>query len=97
MTPDDRSAISAKLTAASALIAELNDTLVRGCEARQLLRDVDALHDRAAETLAIVVGLTREDGEMAFVGANVAIGAERTAEEDKASQFAYERGERRAG
>lgn len=91
MNQDTRTSLSAKLTAASALIAELHDSLVRGLEPRALLHDADALQDRAAEVLALVVEACRAPSEMAFVGGNVEIGPERTAEEDRASQYVTQR------
>ncbi len=76
MNTEQRVALSVKLTEASRLIGELQDSLIRGLEPRQLLRDTDELHNRAAEALAFVVGLVRQPNELPFVGANVQVGVE---------------------
>ena len=95
LSTTDRLSIALKLKAIGELRDAAFESLIDAESPRALLAQVDDLHNRAAELLALVVGMAREPGEYAFVGANVALPVERTPAEDKASQRFVET--RRAG
>ncbi len=95
LTTTDRLSISLKLREISELQGLLFESLIDAADPVALLAGINELHDRAADALAQVVGLCRKPGEYAFVGANIELPDERTAEQDKASQYFVET--RRAG
>lgn len=86
MTPADRLHLTGKLRAILDGAGQLLEDLATGSEPKALLYTADELHNRAAETLAAIVGLCRQPGELPFIGENVAIPGERTPAEDKAAQ-----------
>jgi hypothetical protein len=97
LTPAQRLHLTGKLRAILEGTGTLLEDLANGTEPKALLHTADELHNRAAETLAAVVGLARQPGELTFGSGNVAIPAGRTAAEDKASQHCIESGRAAAG
>jgi hypothetical protein len=95
LSTTDRLSIALKLEAIGELRDQLFESLIDAEDPKAVLATVNELHNQAADALAQVVGLCRQPGEYSFVGANVALPAERTAAEDKASQRFVET--RRAG
>ncbi len=91
LSTTDRLSIALKLKAIGELRDQLFESLIDAEDPKAVLATVNELHNQAADALAQVVGLCREPGEYSFIGANVALPAERTATEDRASQHFIER------
>lgn len=93
LSPSDRLHLTGKLRAILDGAGQLLEDLGNDTEPMALVFTADEMHNRAAETLAAIVGLCRQPGEMPFVGANVAIGVEvddKGAQRAMAEQWAYD-------